>query len=64
MDPEIVEILHRSLKKGYEDESTQAIFDRWENPREYLGPADYLAFVKDRVVYEQRMVAKLGLSID
>jgi len=64
MDPEIVEILHRSLKKGYEDETTQAIFDRWENPREYLGPADYLAFVKDRVAYEQRMVAKLGLSID
>jgi tripartite-type tricarboxylate transporter receptor subunit TctC len=64
MDPEIVEILHRSLKKGYEDETTQAIFDRWENPREYLGPKDYLAFVKDRVAYEQRMVAKLGLSID
>jgi tripartite-type tricarboxylate transporter receptor subunit TctC len=64
MDPEIVEILHRSMKKGYEDPTTQAIFDRWENPREYLGPADYLAFVKDRVAYEKRMVAKLGLSID
>jgi tripartite-type tricarboxylate transporter receptor subunit TctC len=64
MDPEIVEILHRSLKKGYEDETTQAIFDRWENPHEYLGPADYLAFVKARAAYERQMVTKLGLSID
>ena len=33
-------------------------------PDEYLGPADYLAFARERAVYEQRMVTRLNLSID
>ncbi len=64
MPLEIVDILHRAFRKAYEDEASQAIIDRWEMPREYLGPADYLAFAKDRVEYEKRMVARLKLSID
>jgi tripartite-type tricarboxylate transporter receptor subunit TctC len=64
MDPEIVEILHRTLKKAFEDEATQAIMTRPEQPNEYLGPADYLAFARERVVYEKRMVEQLKLSID
>ncbi len=33
-------------------------------PREYLGPAEYLSFAKERVEYEKRMVERLKLSID
>lgn len=64
MDPEIVEILHRTLKKAFEDEAVQAIMRRWEQPNEYLGPADYLAFARERVLYERQMVERLKLSID
>jgi len=64
MEPEIVDKLHRSLKKAMEDPASQAIIDRWEMPREYLGPADYLAFATARTEYERTAVAKRGLSID
>jgi len=62
--PEIVDTLHRAFRKAYEDEASQAIIKRWEMPKEYLGPAEYLSFAKDRVEYEKRMVARLKLSID
>jgi tripartite-type tricarboxylate transporter receptor subunit TctC len=62
--PEIVDILHRAFRKALEDEASQAIMRRWEMPQEYLGPAEYLAFAKERVAYEKRMVARLKLSID
>ena len=62
--PEIVRTLHASFRKAYEDEASQAIIRRWEMPREYLGPDDYLAFAIERVEYEKRMVARLKLSID
>jgi len=64
MAPELVELLHQAFRKAYFDEASQAIMNRWEMPKEYLPPAEYLAFAKERVEYEKRMVAKLGLSID
>ncbi|WP_207540118.1 tripartite tricarboxylate transporter substrate binding protein [Sabulicella rubraurantiaca] len=64
MDPEIVDRLHRLFKKAMEDETSQAIMNRWEMPREYLGPAEYLAFARERIIYEQEMVRRLNLSID
>ena len=64
LPPEIVDVLHRAFRKAYEDEASQAIIARWEMPKEYLGPAEYLAFAKERVEYEKRMVARLKLSID
>ncbi|MCW8087241.1 tripartite tricarboxylate transporter substrate binding protein [Sabulicella glaciei] len=64
LDPEIVDRLHRLFKKAMEDETSQAIMTRWEMPREYLGPAEYLAFARERVIYEQEMVRRLNLSID
>jgi hypothetical protein len=33
-------------------------------PDEYLGPADYTAFARERSAYEERMVKRLNLSID
>ena len=33
-------------------------------PDEYLGPAAYTAFARERAEYEHRMVARLNLSID
>lgn len=64
MDPELVEFLHQAFRRAYLDPSAQAIIDRWDMPREYLGPADYLAFARQRVEYERSMVARLQLSID
>jgi tripartite-type tricarboxylate transporter receptor subunit TctC len=64
MAPDVVDILHRSFKKAWEDEAAQAIVRRWDMPREYLGPRDYLAFVTERVAYEREWVARLNLSID
>ncbi|MCB4821961.1 tripartite tricarboxylate transporter substrate binding protein [Roseicella aerolata] len=64
MDPEIVEFLHQAFRKAYHDEASQAIIRRWDMPQEYLPPAEYLAFAKQRVEYEKQMVTKLGLSID
>jgi tripartite-type tricarboxylate transporter receptor subunit TctC len=64
MAPEIVDTLHRAFRKALEDEASQDIIRRWEMPEEYLGPAEYLAFAKERVEYEKRMVARLKLSID
>jgi tripartite-type tricarboxylate transporter receptor subunit TctC len=64
MDPEIVDFLHRAFRKALQDETSQAIMRRWEMPDEYLGPAEYLAFARERVIYEQEMVRRLNLSID
>jgi tripartite-type tricarboxylate transporter receptor subunit TctC len=64
MEPEVVNLLHRSLKKALDDELCQAIVRRWELPNEYLGPQEYLAFARERVLYEQDMVRRLNLSID
>ena len=64
MDTAVVEVLHRAFRKALEDEASQAIIRRWDMPAEYLGPADYLAFVRARVAYERQMVARLGLTID
>lgn len=64
MEPEVVDVLHRALKKALDDEPCQAIMRRWELPNEYLGPQEYLAFARERVLYEQDMVKRLNLSID
>src|SRR3712207_4999591 len=64
MAPELVERLHQAFRKAYLEEASQAIMDRWDMPKEYLGPADYLAFAKERVEYEKTMVQRLQLSID
>lgn len=64
MPPELVDTIHRSFKKAWEDEGTQAVVNRWDMPREYLGPADYLAFARARAEYEREWVARLRLTID
>jgi tripartite-type tricarboxylate transporter receptor subunit TctC len=64
LPPEMVDTLHRSMRKAMQDEASQAVMRRWEMPDEYLGPADYLAFARERAAYERATVARLGLSID
>lgn len=64
MDPAVVDTLHRAFRKALFDEAPQAAMRRWDMPQEYLGPEDYLAFLRQRVSYEREMVAKLRLSID
>ena len=64
VEPEIVDTLHRAFRKALQDEASQAIINRWEMPQEYLGPADYLAFARQRTEYERTTVARRGLSID
>lgn len=64
MDPEITEFLHQAFKKMQFSDQIQAYMARNDQPDEYLGPADYTTFARERAVYEQRMVARLNLSID
>ncbi|HWT10766.1 MAG TPA: tripartite tricarboxylate transporter substrate binding protein [Roseomonas sp.] len=64
MPPDVVDTLHRSLRKAMQDEASQAIMRRWEMPDEYLGPREYLAFAVERTAYERATVARMGLTID
>ena len=64
LEPEMVHFLHRAFKKALDDDASQAIMRRWENPNEYLGPQAYLEFARERVAYERDTVRRLNLSID
>jgi tripartite-type tricarboxylate transporter receptor subunit TctC len=64
MDPEITEFLHQAFKKTQHHPLVQEYMKKHDLPNEYLGPADYTQFARERAVYEERMVAKLKLSID
>lgn len=64
MDPEVTEWLHQAFRKMQTSEPIQAYMQRNDMPDEYLGPADYTAFARERSVYEERMVRRLNLSID
>ncbi|MCK8784972.1 tripartite tricarboxylate transporter substrate binding protein [Roseomonas sp. NAR14] len=64
MDPELTEGVHRIFHRTQFHPRVQEFMARNDLPDEYLGPADYLAFARERAVYEQRMVTRLNLSID
>jgi tripartite-type tricarboxylate transporter receptor subunit TctC len=64
MDPEITEFLHQAFKKMQSSDQIQDYMKRNDLPDEYLGPADYTAFARDRAAYEERMVRRLNLSVD
>jgi tripartite-type tricarboxylate transporter receptor subunit TctC len=64
MDPEVSEFLHQAFRKTQFSDPVQAYMRRNDLPDEYLGPAAYTAFARDRAAYEERMVRRLNLSID
>lgn len=64
MDPEITEFLHQAFKRMQFSDQIQAYMRRNDMPDEYLGPADYTTFARERAVYEERMVRRLNLNID
>lgn len=64
MDPEVTEFLHQAFRRMQNSPRMQAYMQENDMPDEYLGPADYTAFARERAVYEQRMVTRLNLSID
>ncbi|WP_198368724.1 Bug family tripartite tricarboxylate transporter substrate binding protein [Roseomonas rosulenta] len=64
IDPEVTEWLHQAFRKMQTSDAIQAYMQRNDMPDEYLGPADYTAFARERSVYEERMVKRLNLSID
>jgi len=64
MDPEITEFLHQAFKKTQHHPLVQEYMKKHDLPDEYLGPADYTKFARERAVYEERMVRRLKLSID
>jgi tripartite-type tricarboxylate transporter receptor subunit TctC len=64
MDPELVETLHQAFRKTQFHPRVQEFMATNDMPNEYLGPADYTAFARERAGYEQRMVTRLNLSID
>jgi tripartite-type tricarboxylate transporter receptor subunit TctC len=64
MDPEVTEFLHQAFHRLQQSDRIQAYMAQNDMPDEYLGPADYLAFARERAAYEQRMVTRLNLTID
>ena len=64
MDPEITEFLHQAFRRMQFSPQVQDFMTRNDLPDEYLGPADYTAFARERAAYERRMVTRLNLSID
>ena len=64
MDPEVTEWLHQAFHKMQTSDPIQAYMQRNDMPDEYLGPAAYTAFARERSAYEERMVKRLNLSID
>lgn len=64
MDPELTEAVHQLFHRAQNHPRTQEFMQRNDMPDEYLGPAAYTAFARERAVYEQRMVTRLNLSID
>ncbi len=64
MDPEITERLHQLFKKAQYHPRVQQFMNENDQPDEYLGPADYTKFARERMAYEERMVKRLNLSID
>jgi tripartite-type tricarboxylate transporter receptor subunit TctC len=64
MDPEVTEWLHQAFRKMQFSDPMQAYMRQNDMPDEYLGPAAYTAFARERAVYEDRMVKRLNLSID
>ena len=64
MDPELVEALHQVFRKTQTHPRVQEYMAQNDMPDEYLGPAAYTAFARERAEYEKRMVARLNLSID
>ncbi len=64
MDPEVTEWLHQAFKRMQESDRIKAYMAQNDMPDEYLGPAAYTAFARERAAYEDRMVKRLNLSID
>jgi tripartite-type tricarboxylate transporter receptor subunit TctC len=64
MDPALVERIHQLFRTTQFHPRVQEFMARNDMPDEYLGPADYTAFARERAAYEQRMVERLKLSID
>lgn len=64
LDPEVTEFLHQAFRRLQTSDRMQKYMRDNDMPDEYLGPADYTAFARERAVYEQRMVTRLNLSID
>jgi tripartite-type tricarboxylate transporter receptor subunit TctC len=64
MDPEVTEFLHQAFHRMQQSDRIQAYMARNDMPDEYLGPAAYAAFARERAAYEERMVKQLNLSID
>ncbi|HYF07295.1 MAG TPA: tripartite tricarboxylate transporter substrate binding protein [Acetobacteraceae bacterium] len=64
MEAETTEWLHQAFRRLQHHPRVQEYMARNDMPDEYLGPAEYTAFARERAVYEQRMVTRLNLSID
>lgn len=64
IDAEIAERLHQCFRTTMLHPRVQEYMRNNDMPDEYLGPADYTAFARERAAYEQRMVTRLALTID
>lgn len=61
MEQPVVETLHRAFRAALHDPAHVAVLERLDMPLEYLGPADYAAFLARTADEEEARVARLGL---
>lgn len=62
MDPAIVKKLHDAFKKGYDDPSMPALYEKFDFVRRYLNTQDYQKFVPKMAADEKAALTQLGLA--
>jgi tripartite-type tricarboxylate transporter receptor subunit TctC len=61
MEEAAVAALHRAFRAALHDPAHLAVLERLDMPLEYLGPADYAAFLARTIDAEKARVTRLGL---
>ncbi len=64
MDPGITRALHDAFKAALDGAPNTAVRGQFDMPSQYLGTADYTAYITQRAGYEREMVARLGIHLD
>jgi len=63
MDPGIVRALHDAFKEALFDPSHVAVLDRYDMQPNYKNTADYIAFVRQTMEEERKLIQELGIRL-
>jgi tripartite-type tricarboxylate transporter receptor subunit TctC len=62
LPPDIVATLHDAFRKAMQEPAFVQELAKYDQQLDYLGPADYGAWMREQVVREKRAVERLGLT--